>query len=469
VFTALGDEHEKAKWVRTADNRWKRVTRREFLKIAAAGAAASMWPYVNVPSVWAQRRRLTILHWSHFVPAFDTWFDGTYTKEWGRTNDVEVVVDHIPFGQIPARAAAEVAARSGHDLYQHISPAASLEPETEDMTDVVEPLMKKYGMIELAKRSTYNPKTKKWFALSNSWVPDPGHYRKDLFDQVGYVPDSWDNVLLAGRRLKQMGVPIGIGISNDIDSNYVLRDVIWSFGGTTQNANNEVTINSKNTVEAVKYVRALFKEAMSPEVLAWDASSNNRAMLAGAVSYVFNAISIARTAEKDFPQLAPNIQIWKPPRGPNMLGGKRLGAQHVILAYMIWKFTPDDRKRLAKQFLTDFINNWSRAFEGAELYEFPSFPGTVPTLKARVANDPAAARFGHPGKYKELNTAPQWSTNVGHPGYANSAEAEIFDTFLIPQMFALAATDRMSPEEAVQWAERQIKPVFAKWKGRGLM
>ena len=27
---------------------------------------------------------LRILQWSHFVPAFDTWFDNTYTKAWGR-------------------------------------------------------------------------------------------------------------------------------------------------------------------------------------------------------------------------------------------------------------------------------------------------------------------------------------------------------------------------------------------------
>lgn len=463
-------EEKAEKWVRVSDNRWRRVSRREFLKIAAAGAAAgTLWPYINVPSVWAQRRRLTILHWVHFVPGYDEWFDKVYTKEWGRANDVEVVVDHIPFAQIPARAAAEVAARSGHDLYQHISPAATLEPETEDLGDIVEPLIKKFGIIELAKRSTYNPKTKKWFALSNSWVPDPSHYRKDLFDEAGYVPDSWDNVLQAGRKTKAKGVPVGIGLGNDIDANYVLRDIIWSYGASTQNANNEIVINSKATVEAVKYVRALFKEAMSPEVLAWDAASNNRAMLAGAVSFVFNAISITRTSEKSNDALTPHIQIWIPPRGPQMLGGKRLGAQHVILAYMIWKFTPNDRKALAKKFLVDFINNWGPAFKGAELYEFPSFPGTIPDITQQVLNDPVAARLGQPNKYKPLASALKWSTNVGHPGFANAAEAEVFDNFIIPQMFALAATDRMSPEEAVQWAEGQIKPVFAKWKGRGLM
>src|SRR3990170_2711153 len=159
----MEDEKPDVKWVQVADNRWRRVSRRDLLKIAAAGAAAaSMGPFANV---------------------------------------------QFAFAQIPARAAAEVAARAGHDLYQHISPPPNYEPEVEDLTDINEPLVKKYGQIELARRSSYNPKTKKWYGLSNSWVPDPGHYRKDLWDEAGFVPDSWDNVLLAGRKLKARGVP----------------------------------------------------------------------------------------------------------------------------------------------------------------------------------------------------------------------------------------------------------------------
>lgn len=469
----MADDQPDVKWVQVADNRWKRVTRRDLIKYTVAGAAAaSLSPFAIPQVLLAQQRRLTILHWAHFVPGYDRWFDTEYTKEWGRANNVEVVVDHIPFPQIPVRAAAEVAARSGHDLYQHISPPSVFEPQTEDLTDVVEPLIKKYGIIELARRSSYNPKTKKWFGLSNSWVPDPAHYRKDLWDQVGYVPDSWDNVLMAGRKLKAMGAPVGLGISNDIDANMMHRDIMWSFGATTQNASHEVTINSKNTVEVLKFMKTLFKETMEPEVLAWDASSNNRAMLAGKSSYVYNAISIARTAEKDFPQLSPHIQIYKPPRGPAMLGGKRLGAQHVMLVYTIWKFLPDDRKKLAKQFLTDFINNWGRAFKAAELYEFASFTNTVPDaqLKEATFNDPTAARQeNNPGKYKELYYSFGWSTNVGHPGYAHAGEGEAFDTFIIPQMFALVCTDKMSPEDAAKWAEGQLKTIYAKWKGRGLI
>ena len=38
---------------------------------------------------------LRIMTWSHFVPDYDKWLDGTYVKRWGEANDVEVKVDHI--------------------------------------------------------------------------------------------------------------------------------------------------------------------------------------------------------------------------------------------------------------------------------------------------------------------------------------------------------------------------------------
>jgi len=266
-----------------------------------------------------------------------------------------------------------------------------------------------------------------------------------------------------------LGLPIGIAISGCIDSNMALRDALWSHGSSIQNETGEVVINNKNTVETIKYIRALFKEAMDPEVLAWDDSSNNRAMEGGKISWTLNAISIARSIEKNNPAFFPKVQLWKPPRGPRNLGGKRLGSEHVFFSYAIWKFTPPEQKQLAKQFLVDYANNWGRAFVGSEFYEFPSFPGAVPNLKDQILHDGVAAKMGQPEKYKELTSALDWSTNVGFPGYANAAEGEVFDTYILPQMFALAATDRMSPEDASKWAEAQIAPIFAKWKARGLM
>jgi len=68
--------------------------------------------------------------------------------------------------------------------------------------------------------------------------------------------------------------------------------------------------------EAVKFVKALYQDAMSPEVLSWDASSNNRAMLAGKVSVVLNAVSVTREAENKGMPIHEKIWLSKAAQGP---------------------------------------------------------------------------------------------------------------------------------------------------------
>ena len=81
------------------------LSRRDVIK-TAVGAAAAAGPFFHVTPARAAKT-LKILQWSHFVPAYDKWFNNTYTKEWGAKNGTEVIVDNINVTQIPSRAAAE--------------------------------------------------------------------------------------------------------------------------------------------------------------------------------------------------------------------------------------------------------------------------------------------------------------------------------------------------------------------------
>ena len=437
------------------------ISRREFAKIAGTGAfVAGVGPAFLFPDrAAAQQKTLKILQWSHFVPGYDKWFDGTYTKEWGAKNGTNVVVDHIAIGEINARAAAEVAAGKGHDLFMFLAPPAAYEKQVIDHREIYEEVEKKHGkMIPLAERSTFNPKTKKFFAFSDSYVPDPGNYRKDLWEKVGFPngPDTWDDLRKGGKKIKdQFGNPVGIGLSQELDTNMATRALLWSFGGSEQDANGNVTINSKATVEAVKYMKALYKESETAEVFTWDPSSNNRGILAGKLSFVQNAISVTRTAEKDNPEMSKAIQLRPALEGP----AHRLASEHVMDCYVIWNFA--ENKEGAKKFLADYLDNFESGFQASEFYNFPCFPKTVSDLKTKIANDPK----GQPNdKYKVLEGALDWSTNVGYPGYATAAVDEVFNTFVLPTMFAKAAQDVMSPEDSVRAAEKEIRRIFDKWK-----
>src|SRR5689334_8669079 len=444
----------------------KRITRRDFIKATAVGTAATG---IGVPYIFPKRtygagarKQLKILQWVHFVPAFDKWFNETYIKEWGQKNDTEVIVDNVGLPGLPARAAAEASAQKGHDLFLFNWPPPFYEEQAVDMKDVYAECEKKYGKpIDLAIKSTYNPKTKKYFGFSPSFTPDPINWRKDLWDDVGVAPDSWDKILEGGRKIKQKhNIPVGLGLAQELDTSMALRTIMYSHGASEQDANGNLAINSKNTLEAVKYMKALFQETMTPEVFTWDASSNNRAMLAGTISVALNAISITRTGEKDNPSFTEKIHLAKAAAGPV----RRIGVEHVMGVYVIWKFAENIDG--AKKFIVDYIGNFRQAFLAGEFYDFPCFQRTVPDLKQLLAKD---AKAKPADKYAVLGDVLDWATNIGYPGYANAAIDEIYQKWIIPVMFAKAAQGVLSPEDSVKEAEAECKRIWDKWRERKLM
>ena len=434
------------------------LSRRKLIQAAGVGAAALALPKKSR----AAKKTLRIVQWNHFVPGYDKWFNGQYIKEWGEKNDTEVIVDNIGIPAINPTAAAEVSAKKGHDLFMFLWPRAVYEEDTIDHAEIYQECEKKWGKpIDLAVKSTYNPKTKKYFGFSDMFVPDPINWRKDLFDQVGGTVDNWDDIRKYGKMIKEKtGIPVGIGQAAEVDTARAMRAVLYSFGGGEQDAAGEIVLDSKNTIEAVKFVKALYTESMSPEVLSWDPSSNNRAMLAGKASVVLNAISITREGENKSMPLTDNIWLAKAAKGPV----RRMGLEHVMGNYVIWKFAENIEG--AKKFLVDLVGVYSKAFEASEGYNFPCFSKTVPDIKERLAKD---AKGKPADKYAVLTDALDWATNVGYPGYANAAIDEIYSTWVLNTMFAKASTGAATPEEAVKEAHAKCKAIWSKWRERKLL
>jgi multiple sugar transport system substrate-binding protein len=439
------------------------ITRRQFIKTTLAGAAVAGTGGIMFPRFGAAKQKtLKILQWVHFVPGYDKWFIEKYVKEWGAKNDTEVIVDTIGLAGLNARAAAEVSAQKGHDLFMFLWPKPDMEHQVIDHKEIYEECARNVGKpIDLAIKSTYNPKTKKYYGFSDSFVPDPVNYRKDLWDDVGMYPDTWDDVRVGGGKIKKKhNVPVGIGLASEIDTNMAMRAIMYSFGSSVQDEEGNVVLDSKETLEAVKFVKALYEECMTDEVFAWDASSNNRFMISGKGSLALNAISITRTAEKTAPEMEAKIWLAKACKGPV----RRMGLEHVMDVYVIWKFAENIEG--AKKFLADYISNFREAFLASEYYNFPCFAATVPDLKKLCAYDKKA---NPPEKYKVLEDVLVWATNVGYPGYANAAIDEVFSTWIISTMFGRAAAERMTPEEAIKAADKKVRGVFEKWRAKGVV
>ncbi len=444
------------------DKKGKGVSRRDFIKFAGAGgiAAGALGPAFLFPErAAAQQKTLRILQWSHFVPAYDTWFNGTFAKQWGEKHNTNVVVDNINLVDLNTRAASEAQAKKGHDLFMFLSPPAAYENQVIDMTHVYQEVEKKHGKkIDLAHKSTFNPKTKKYYAFSDSYAPDPGNWRLDLWSQVGFPngPDTFDDLRKGAKMIKdKFGNPCGIGLAQELDTSMAMRALLWSFGGAEQDEAGQVVLNSKNTVEALKFMKALYEEAETPEVFTWTPPSNNQAMLAGKVSYVANAISITRQAEREKMAIDKNIMLSRALKGPV----RRIAAEHVMNCYVIWEFA--ENKDGAQQFLIDYIDAFHDGFVAGQFYNFPCFPTTVPNLQKEIAEDPRATPSN---KYKVLGDVLDWATNVGYPGYASAAIDQAFKSYTIPTMFATVAQGKISAEDAAKTADAEYRRIFERFK-----
>src|SRR5919108_345445 len=407
---------------------------------------------------------LKILLWSHFVPRHDKWFDA-FARDWGERVGVKVTVDHIEVTGIPARIEAEISARSGHDVIQFIAPLPQFEPSVVDLADVTQEAVRRYGdQIELCRKSSLNPTTNKYYAYSPGWVPDPGNYRRSLWEKAGFPegPSSWEELREGGTKIKRdQGIQLGIGMSQEIDSDMAARALIWSYGGSVQDEKENVTINSPETVAAAEYMKGLFEGAMTDEVFAWNPSSNNQGFVAGKLSYILNSISAYRTVQKVNPTVGNDVFFVKALKGPQ----QRFAAQHVMYNWIV----PKHAKNVdaAKEFLLHYTENYARATWESELYDFPGFKDRVPDLESWLDDDPFGSEPSD--KLAVLKDALDWSMNVGYKGSANTAIGEVFGTFLLPNMLARVARGRESAEESVAAAEREIQPIFDKWRKRGLI
>lgn len=464
--------------------------RRRVLKAGGLAGLAAIGAPLFPLNALAADKTLKILQWSHFVPTYDKWFDA-FAKAWGEANGVKVTVDHINIADLVTTTTSEMSANSGHDIIELGPEAAQFTPNVLDMADVNQEAAQKFGSIfDVIKRVSYNPVMKQWYAFCHGWTIDCGDYRKSLWEKAGMAdgPDTYQQLLDVGEKIrKEQGVQVGIGMSQELDSNMVARSILWSWGASVQDADDNVILNTgknrERAIEAVKYMADLYHRTMTPAVFAWNAASNNQDLIAGKASYIVNSISAYRSAQATKPDIAKDVFFLGPLAGPY---GDRWANVHVLYNYIIPKFAKA-REDLSKQFILHLAANYDQAMYHSKLYNTPSYIGTpIPsgdrgypgvqgakTTKdlndAWFANDPFKLPGEADGKLKPLIPAEKWTTNLGHPGYSNPAVGEVFNTFILPNMMAKAARGDLKPEQAVEEAAKQAEAIYAQWRGRGLI
>lgn len=429
------------------------VSRRGFLKAAGAGVAgASLYSMLDARQAPAQIKgtSLRMLMWSHFVPAYDAWFDD-FAKKWGEKNGVKVRVDHIPHLELPARYAAEFAAGAGHDLIYFVGQILTGQyyKNLIDLSDIADGLGKKYGGWMESSKSAAQVGGR-WYAVPDFYISIPVLWRKDLFESVSLsAPNTWEDLRKAGRLLKAKGHPTGMQFSHCNDANHNWRALMYCFGAKeTDPSGQNIEIDSKEMREALKFAKALYDEGMTPEVFSWDDASDNRFLASGVASWIHDAISAFRTTEDTNPEVFKHTYCLPEAAGPTGLRWN-VGEPNV---WAIWKFSKNIPA--AKEFIQGISDSQKDAMGASRGYNMPFLAGQYAKPMPGLGNDPKLATLQEQGKITAF---------FGHPGPMSPAAQEVLTTFIVPDMFTRVARGG-AIEDTMKWGVGEIRRIYSKHK-----
>src|SRR5271156_680297 len=286
-----------------------RIARRRLLKLSGAGAVAAS-AGGGLAAILASGRapayaQTTSIHWgrwSDFVPASDKLLREKIVPEGEKALGMKIVLETINANDIQARVTSSIQSANGPDIIMALNNwpqlyAASLA----DVSDVTEEIGNAQGgYYDMCKNvGIYQGR---WIGVP--WAIGGGlvAYRKSWLAEGGYekFPVTWDQGEDAGKKLKANGHPIGQTLGHTFgDAPGFWYPYLWSWGGKEVEADGKtVVLNTKETIESVKFAIALWNDCCDPGGLAWDDSSNNRAFLAGTISLTNNGASIYLEAKK---------------------------------------------------------------------------------------------------------------------------------------------------------------------------
>lgn len=421
------------------------------LAVGAAGARL-----LGAPPAWADDMKiepekgasLRVTRWSPFVPTDEAqWLANT--KRFTDATGVEVRIDKESWEDIRPKAAVAANVGSGPDImWVWFDDPQQYPDKLLDVTDLADALGAKYGGWYDGPKS-YATSNGRFVGLPLATIGNAIVYRKSWVKDAGFseFPKDTDAFLAMCKALQAKGHPVGFTHGHGVgDGNNYAHWLLWSHGGKMVDEQGKVTINSPETIEAIKYATELYKTFI-PGTESWLDVNNNRAFLAGQVSVIANGVSAYYAAKNDpkLAELAADIASTNLPVGKS---GKDVEL-HQVTSTVIFKYTKYPKAAMAYlQFMFDKpqMDDWIKA----------SSAYCCQTLKAYADNpvwtaDPVNAAYAKASASLQTN---------GYAGPLGPASAAVMADYVLVDMFAEAVTGQRTPEEAAKRAERRAQRYY---------
>jgi len=435
------------------------VTRRTFLAgSAAAGVAAAaglegILAAGRAPA-FAQGTRLNIVRWVDFIPACDVELK-RQAVDASKALGAEVVFEFINANDLQARITAAMQSGAGPDIIQMLHNWPHLYANgLVDVSDLVAWQVKEQGA--LYPLSEANTKVAgKYLSLPHGIVPGLIAYRKSWFDEIGATsfPKTYEELRQVSMKLKKKGRPYGQTLGHTFgDAPGWAYPLMWNYGGMEVDKSGKTAIDSKGTVEAVKFMTAFWKDGCDEGGLAWDDTNNNRAFLAGEICASLNGASIYIAAkrgqdkikdEKGEPMVR-DIQHARLPAGPAASSSYQASFHHGVMKY-------GKNQKLAMDFLKwlhgkEQFGKWFQVAEGFSI-------GSTKFWEQH----PLWTTIDEP--MKGFRTAADNSRVFGHAGPPSAKATEAYSKYVVVDMFA-KGVQGMKAEDATAWAAGELKKIY---------
>ena len=440
-----------------------RIHRRKLLKLSGAGALAAGGGLAGILAsgkapAFAQGTALHWLKFVDFVPVSDELLRGKIKDECQKALGISLTVETINGDGVQARITSAIQAKTGPDIMMAVNNWAQLYADSlVDVSDIAEAVGKAQGGYYETARAVAND-GKQWIAMPFTILGVLYVNRTSWFAEEGVTastfPKTWEDLRAVGKKLKAKNRPLGQTLAHAFgDGPAFWYPYLWSWGGKEVEADGKtVVLNSKETVELVKFAAGFWKDAFDEGGMSWDDAGNNRAYLADTISSTSNGASIyllARSKPDTY-----MTETGKPlkddcfhsplPSGPGGQFSYHVPFSNLIPAY-------GKNQAAAKDFL--------RWFHSTEIYDtwFTSQQGfSVGTTKVWENNklwkiDPVMAPF---------RTAAESGRFAGYAGPSGRAAAETISKFIIVDMYA-KAVQGMPAEDAVKWAHGELISIYA--------
>jgi len=293
------------------------TSRRDFIKIAAVGAAGTA---LLPPVSRAAGKTVSMLHESSFIKTFDEYMQKTLAPAYEKETGVKINYELTSVGSLPTRVSTVAETGAGADITMNYTLLPFLFDEKYvDVADIAEDVGKKQGgWYPAAKEAVFV--NGKWKGVPFANIGQLMNWRTDWFKEVGVTkfPDTWEELYEVGKKLKAKDHPFGFELGHGFGDNHGwLYPLLWSYGGAEVEADGKtVVIDSDETARAIDFARKFFRDTMLEDVLGWTDVSNNKAWMAEQISCTNNAESILWFAKRDFPDIGKVTDQAMNPQGP---------------------------------------------------------------------------------------------------------------------------------------------------------